>query len=115
MRVLITLESFSQKSVGKKIAEEILFVIYFEVWSGARSLALRLITQHTTHFTTATSNRLQIIELYYQNAYSVKNIHYAFLPFYGQFNRATVAAIRAILTKFHSKFKLLDIKPPTRT
>ena len=36
------------------------------------------------------------------------------LPCYGQFNRPTEAAIRAIVTKFCTKFTLLDIKPPTR-
>ena len=35
-------------------------------------------------------------------------------PFYGQFNRSTEAATRAILTKLRTKFILLDIKPPTR-
>ena len=30
------------------------------------------------------------------------------------FNRPAVAAIGAILTKFRTKFTLLDIKPPTR-
>ena len=57
--------------------------------------------------------RLQIIEFYYQNAWSVK-VHRALLPFYGQLNRPTEAAIRAIVTKFRTKFTLLDIKPPTR-
>ena len=33
------------------------------------------------------------------------------LPFYVQFNRPTEAAIRAIVTKFRTKFTLLDIKP----
>ena len=31
-----------------------------------------------------------------------------------KFNRTTEAAIRAIVTKFCTKFTLLDIKPPTR-
>ena len=53
--------------------------------------------------------RMQIIEFYYQNACSVKKIHRALLPFIGQFNRPTEAAI---VTKFH--IRLLDIKPPTR-
>ena len=55
--------------------------------------------------------RLQIIEFYYQNACSVKKIHSALLPFYGQFNRHTEATIRTIVTKFCTKFTLLDIKP----
>ena len=58
--------------------------------------------------------RLQIIEFYYLNAYSVKKDQRALLPFYGQFNRPTEVSIQAILTKFHTKYTLLDIKPPTR-
>ena len=51
---------------------------------------------------------MQIIEYYCQNAYSVKKVHRALLPFYGQFNRSTEAAIR---TKFRTKSTLLE---PTR-
>ena len=58
--------------------------------------------------------RLQILEFYYQNACSVKQVHRALLPFYGQFNRPTKAAIRAVVTKFCTKFTLLDTKLPTR-
>ena len=57
---------------------------------------------------------LQFIEFYYQNARSVRKVHRALLSFYGQFKRPTEAAIRAIATKFCTKFTLLDIKPPTR-
>ena len=39
--------------------------------------------------------------------------HRALLPFYGQCNRPTEAAIRAIVTKFRTKFTLLAITPPT--
>ena len=62
----------------------------------------------------ANEQRLQIIEFYYQNACSVKKVHRSLLPFYGQFTRLTEAAIRAIVTKFRTKFTLLDIKQPTR-
>ena len=55
--------------------------------------------------------RLQIIEFYYEKACSVKKVNRALLPFYGQFNWPTEAAIRAIVTKFRTKFTLLDIKP----
>ena len=48
------------------------------------------------------------------NSKTVKKVHGALLPFYGQFNRPTEAVIRAIVTKFRTKFTLLDIKPPTR-
>ena len=57
---------------------------------------------------------LAIIEFYYQNACSVKKIHRALLPFHGQFNRLTEVAIQATVTKFRTKFTVLDIKPPTR-
>ena len=33
----------------EKIAEKILFVFCFDVWPGARTLALRLISQHSTY------------------------------------------------------------------
>ena len=36
------------------------------------------------------------------------------LPFNGQFNRATEAAILAIVTKFCTKFTLFDIQLPMR-
>ena len=55
--------------------------------------------------------RLKTIEFYYQNAYSVNEVHRALLPFYSQFNRPTEEATRAIVTNF--AFTLLDIKPPT--
>ena len=57
---------------------------------------------------------MQIIEFYYQNASSVKKVHSVILPFYGQFNQLSEAAIRAVVTKFRIKFTLLDIKPSTR-
>ena len=41
-------------------------------------------------------------------------VHRALLSLYGQFSRPTEATIRAIVTKFHTKFTLLDIKRPTR-
>ena len=58
--------------------------------------------------------RLQIIEFYYQNSCSVKRVHRALLPIYGQFGRPTEGAIRKLVTKFRAKFTLLDIKPLTR-
>ena len=57
---------------------------------------------------------MQIIEFYDQNACSVKKVHRALLAFYGQFNRPTEAIIRAIVTKFRTKYTFLDIKPPIR-
>ncbi|CAH1994731.1 unnamed protein product [Acanthoscelides obtectus] len=58
--------------------------------------------------------RWQIIEFYYQNSCSVKRVHRALLPIYGQFGRPTEGAIRKLETKFRTQFTLLDIKPPTR-
>ena len=58
--------------------------------------------------------RLPNIEFYYQNGCSVKKFHRVLLPFYGQFNWPIEVAIRTIVTKFHIKFTLLDIKLPTR-
>ena len=37
-----------------------------------------------------------------------------FIPYYGQFNRPTEAAIWATVTKFCTKFTFLNIKPPIR-
>ena len=51
MAALIYSQSSGQKSAVKRIAEEILFffVFCFDVWPGARILALRLISQHITY------------------------------------------------------------------
>ena len=49
--------------------------------------------------------RLKIIEFYYQNACSVKKVHRALLPLYGQFRRPIEAAIRAIVNIVRTKFK----------
>ena len=48
MAIFIYSQSFSQKS-AEEIAEEILFAFCFDVWPGARTLAFRLISQHTTY------------------------------------------------------------------
>ena len=58
--------------------------------------------------------RIKIIEFYYQNSSSVKNVFHALRPFYGRHNRPTEQAIQAIVTKFQTSFTLLDINPPTR-
>ena len=42
-------------------------------------------------------------------------MHRALLPFYGQFNEPTETAMRAIVTKFCTKFTLWEIKPPTHS
>ena len=51
---------------------------------------------------------------YLQTFQFVKKVHGALLLlFYGQFNQLTEASILAIVTKFHTKLALFDIKPPT--
>ena len=61
---------------------------------------VQLTNRHTNE------QRLQIFEFYFQNMCSVKKVYRAHLPFYGQFNRPTGAAIRTIVTKFRTKFTL---------
>ena len=48
------LSEFLPEICWEEIAEEILFVFCFDVWPGVRTLAFRLISQHTTYQTTAT-------------------------------------------------------------
>ena len=40
----------------REIGEEIFFVFYFDAWPGARILAVHLISQHTIHWSMATSS-----------------------------------------------------------
>ena len=49
------LSEFLPEICWEKITEGILFVFYFDVWPGTRTLALHLINQHTTYYTTVTS------------------------------------------------------------
>ena len=55
MTILFTLKVFARNLLREEIAEEILFVFRFGVWSGTRSLAFRLISQHAPYQTMATS------------------------------------------------------------
>lgn len=54
--------------------------------------------------------RLQIVESYYQNSCSVKNVNRMLRPYYGRHNRPGESTIGAVITKFRTKFTLLDIK-----
>ena len=54
MAVLNYSQSFCQKSAERKSPKNI-FVFCFDIWFGARTLALRLISHNTTYQTTATS------------------------------------------------------------
>ena len=49
MAVLIRRTEFLPEICCEEIAEEILFLFYFVAWPGARTLVLRLISQHTTY------------------------------------------------------------------
>ena len=51
MAILFLLTEFLPEICWEEIAEEILFVFYFDVRPGA----LRLTSQHTTYYTTATA------------------------------------------------------------
>ena len=61
------LSKFLPEICWEEIAEEILFVFCFDVWHGARILSLRLIKQHTTYYTTATSNLYHAYNNNYNN------------------------------------------------
>ena len=52
---LFSLRVFFLDICREEIAEEILFVFRFDVWPGARTLTLRLISQHITDQTTQTT------------------------------------------------------------
>ena len=59
--------------------------------------------------------RYQIVETYFQNQCSVKNVVFrALRPFYGRHNRPSETTIRETINKFRSSFTLLDIHPPNR-
>lgn len=58
--------------------------------------------------------RLQIVEIYFQNQCSVRNVFRALRPFYGVHNRPTERTIRETINKFRTTFSLLDVHHPTR-
>lgn len=58
--------------------------------------------------------RLQIVQIYYQNQCSVRQTYRALREFYGAHNRPTERCIRRIIDKFRTQFTLLDIKTKTR-
>ena len=49
MAIFIYSQSFCQKSAERKSPKKYLLYFCFDVWPGARTLALRLISQHTTY------------------------------------------------------------------
>lgn len=58
--------------------------------------------------------QLKIVEIYYQNSCSVNNVYRLLRPYYGRHNRPDESKIRAVITKFHTKLTLLDIKSLSR-
>lgn len=58
--------------------------------------------------------RLQIIKNYYRNSESVVATLRALTPIFGRQNRPTRQAVRALVTKFESKYSLLDVPVPIR-
>ena len=51
-------QSFCQKSAERKSPKKYFFVFRFDVWPGTRTLAFRLINQHTTYKATVTSSHI---------------------------------------------------------
>ena len=49
LAILFWHSEFLPEICSEEIAEEILFVFCFDVWPGTRTLAFRLISQHTTY------------------------------------------------------------------
>ena len=52
--------------------------------------------------------RLQIVQLYYENSRSVKNVFRAIRSTYGQHNRPTKRTIRKTITHLKTQHSLLD-------
>ena len=53
--VIYLLSKFLPESVEKQTPMKYFFLFRFDVWPGARTLVLRLLSQHTTYWTTAIS------------------------------------------------------------
>ena len=58
--------------------------------------------------------RLQIVQLYYENGRSVKSIYRALRPIYGVHNRPTERTIRHTIGKLENNLTLLDDTRPIR-
>lgn len=58
--------------------------------------------------------RLQIVQLYYENSRSVKNVFRALRSTYGQHNRPTERTIRNTITHLETQHSLLDNVRPNR-
>ena len=58
--------------------------------------------------------RLQIVQLYYENGRSVKSVYRALKPIYGVHNRPTERTIRHTIGKLENNLILLDDTRPIR-
>ena len=58
--------------------------------------------------------RLQIVQLYYENGRSVKSVYRALRPIYGVHNRLTERTIRHTIGKLENNLTLLDDTRPNR-
>ena len=58
--------------------------------------------------------RLQIVQLYYENERSVKSVYRALRPIYGVHNRPTERTIRHTIGKLENNLTLLDDTRPIR-
>ena len=58
--------------------------------------------------------RLQIVQLYYENVRFVKSVYRAIRPIYGVHNRLTERTIRHTIGKFENNLTLLDDTRPIR-
>ena len=58
--------------------------------------------------------RLQIVQLYYENVRSVKSVYRALRPIYGVQNRPTERTIRHTIGKLENNLTLLDDTRPIR-
>jgi len=52
--------------------------------------------------------RLQIVEIYFENHGSVRETHRTLRPFYGRHNRPSEQLIRLTMKRFRTTFTLLD-------
>lgn len=60
------------------------------------------------------AQRLQIIQLYYENQRSVRNVFCALRPSYGRHNLPVETTIRHTIETLESQFTLLDDRRPNR-
>lgn len=60
------------------------------------------------------AQRLQIVQLFYENGRSTRNVFRALRATYGPHNRPTERTIRSTISKFETQFSLLDNTRPNR-